>query len=35
MNALFAGLKEDNERLAQEIQTITRDNELLKSHVEN
>jgi len=26
MNALFAGLKEDNERLAQETSTITKDN---------
>ena len=35
MNSLFQGLREDNERLASEIQTITKDNQLLKEHVEN
>ena len=35
MNTLFSGLKDDNERLAQEIATLTKDNELLKQHVEN
>ena len=35
MNALFQGLKEDNERLAHEITTLTKDNQILKDYVEN
>lgn len=35
MNNLFNGLKEDNGRLAQEIKNLTKDNQVLKSHVEN
>ena len=35
MNKLFAGLKEDNERLAQEIKGMTKENQSLKEHVDN
>ena len=35
MNSLFSGLKEDNERLAHEISTLSKDNQVLKDYVEN
>lgn len=35
MNTLFSGLKEDNERLASEIKAISKDNSILKEHIEN
>ena len=34
MNTLFNSLKEDNERLAQEISQLAKDNQFLKEHVE-